>query len=84
MGIISGEAGGFAVPTNLGVKLFRVDPLQAYIRARALVIPPGDTPDWEVDIPATRQGTNPNCITRGQLGCLAGRRAELGLPGRVK
>lgn len=63
MGIISGEAGGFMVPTGMAARLYQADPLASWIRSRALVIPPGDVPDAEVDIPAARQGANPNVIT---------------------
>ena len=57
MGIISGEAGGFAVPTNLWNDILKIPPMQSIVRPRARVIPPGDAPDAEIDIPALRQGT---------------------------
>lgn len=40
-GIQSGEAGGFLVPDQWTERLLLIDPLQSYIRSRALVLPPG-------------------------------------------
>jgi HK97 family phage major capsid protein len=56
MGIISGEAGGFAVPTNLYGEIMKIPPMQSIVRPRARVVPPGDMPDAEIDFPALRQG----------------------------
>lgn len=56
MGIISGESGGFLVPSNLMNDLLKVPPMASIVRPRARVIPPGDMPDAEIDIPALRQG----------------------------
>jgi HK97 family phage major capsid protein len=56
MGIISGEAGGFMVPSNLWNDILKIPPMQSIVRPRARVIPPGDMPDAEIDIPALRQG----------------------------
>jgi len=57
MGIISGEAGGFAVPSQLWGEILKIPPRQSIVRPRARVLPPGDAPDSEIDIPALRQGT---------------------------
>lgn len=56
MGIVSGEAGGFAVPTNLMSEIMKIPPMQSVVRPRARVVPPGDMPDAEIDFPALRQG----------------------------
>lgn len=55
MGINSEEDGGFAVPDLFTDRLFTVDPLEAYVRSRALVLPPGKT-DGKAELPAFRQG----------------------------
>jgi HK97 family phage major capsid protein len=56
MGIDSGEGGGFAVPDAFSQRILTVSPMDAIIRPRAQVFPPGQFPDAKLEIPALRQG----------------------------
>lgn len=53
MGI--GAAGGFLVPHQFRPQLLQVDPQVAIVRPRATVIPAGDPPDSDIDMPALDQ-----------------------------
>jgi HK97 family phage major capsid protein len=58
MGIDSGEAGGFAVPDQFATRILTVPPMDAIVRPRATVLPPGEYPDAKMEIPALRQGAS--------------------------
>jgi len=55
-----GEKGGYAVPAEFRNTLYMVEPQEAIIRPRAIIIPPGDIPDQEVQFPALNQSSNEN------------------------
>lgn len=55
----TGSEGGYAVPTEFRPELLSVNPEQAIVRPRAMVIPAGETsPDAELKMPALDQGAN--------------------------
>jgi HK97 family phage major capsid protein len=58
MAMGTGSDGGFLVPTQFIDELLHVTPQEAIVRPRALVVPAGDNPDAEIEIPALRQGSN--------------------------
>jgi HK97 family phage major capsid protein len=58
MGIDSGEAGGFAVPDQFVQRILMVPPMDAIVRPRANVLPPGEYPDAKLELPALRQGAS--------------------------
>jgi len=54
----NGESGGFLVPKQHASTLMMVEPERAIVRPRATVIPAGDAPDAEYEIPALNQATS--------------------------
>ena len=56
MGIDVGESGGFAVPDEVSQSILMVDPQDAILRSRSMVLPSGQFPDGKLEIPALRQG----------------------------
>lgn len=49
--ISSGGSGGFMIPPQFSQNILAVDPSRAIVRSRAVVIPAGDMPDAEFQIP---------------------------------
>ena len=57
-----GETGGFLIQKQFSESILEVDLEQAIVRPRATIIPAGDSPDAEYEIPALTQGSS---ITAG-------------------
>lgn len=56
----NGTSGGFAVPDQFREQLLKVEAQSATIRPRATVIPAGDPPDAELNMPALDQRASQN------------------------
>lgn len=62
----SGQSGGFMIPTQFREAIMKVNPQTSIIRPRATVIPAGDPPDAEIELPALDQtGTAPQNVYGG-------------------
>src|SRR4030042_917212 len=56
----NGTSGGFAVPDQFREQLLKVEAQASTIRPRATVIPAGDPPDAELNMPALDQRASQN------------------------